>query len=386
MTAPYAGVFSLACEVSDALWTNGQVCAEWDVYVGQKLYVDAASTAGEEADGTQAKPFKTLQEAVDWLGGGDTVFVASGTYAPVRVYGGYMNDITFRATGSAAETIIDGNGAAYCLDDYHCAKEFTFVGFTIRNAGTSGVTGSASYGVNLKNCVVTGCLADRCIVYGADIEDCTIYGNTVVRYGSAIGFCNATRCLIYNNTSGTYGAAYKSNLDHCTVYGNTAGIGGGMDGLSTATYSIIWGNNATNAGESATANYEPSANGVQFAYSCTTPLPGGEGNIAVDPQFVNAAGGDFHLVDGSPCLAAGMGCYAEGGGEPVDTQFTVTFDANGGTCATASRTVAKNAAIGTLPQATRAGYSLAGWYTAKSGGSQYIATTKITKDLTLYVR
>ena len=204
MTPPYAGVFSLACEVSDALWTNGQVRAEWDVYVGQKLYVDAASTAGEEADGTQAKPFKTLQEAVDWLGGGDTVLVAPGTYAPVRVYGGYMNDITFRATGSAAETIIDGNGAAYAVDDYHCAKEFTFVGFTIRNAGNlqyTGLTGSASYGVNLKNCVVTGCIADRCIVYGADVENCTIYGNTVTRYGAAVGFCTVVNSLIYGNTA-----------------------------------------------------------------------------------------------------------------------------------------------------------------------------------------
>ena len=159
-----------------------------------------------------------------------------------------------------------------------------------------------------------------------------------------------------------------------------------MDGLSTATYSIIWGNIATNAGASATANYEPSTDGVQFTYSCTTPLPTGEGNIAVDPQFVNAAGGDFHLANSSPCLEAGMGCYAEGGGEPVVTQFTVTFDANGGTPATTTRTVAKGNAVGTLAQATRAGYTLKGWYTAKSGGTQVTAATTITKDVTYYAQ
>ncbi|MBQ7252168.1 MAG: InlB B-repeat-containing protein [Kiritimatiellae bacterium] len=65
---------------------------------------------------------------------------------------------------------------------------------------------------------------------------------------------------------------------------------------------------------------------------------------------------------------------------------TVTFDANGGTCATKTRTVAKGAAVGTLPGATRAGFRLEGWYTAKSGGSKVAATTKITKNRTLYAR
>jgi len=377
------GRHTLVCEVADALWTNGQVYAEWEVSVAQKLYVDAVNGT-TNGTGTAESPFKTLQQAEGWIGGGETVFVAPGTYAPIRVWGGGFAPVTFRATGSAAETIIDGGGNKVCVDDYHCSKNFTFVGFTLRNGGDEDYAGTASYGVNLKDCVVTGCKSWRCTIYGADVENCQIYGNTALRHGAAVGFCNVVNSLIYGNTSGETGVVYRSTLDRCTVYGNTALVGGGLDGLSTADHSIVWGNTAT--ADASTANYEPSTNGVQFTYSCTTPLPEGEGNIAVDPQFVNAAGGDFHLANSSPCLEAGMGCYAEGGGEPVVAQFTVTFDANGGTCAEATRTVAKGKAVGTLPQATRAGYTLKGWYTAKSGGTQVTAATTITKDITFYAQ
>jgi len=65
----------------------------------------------------------------------------------------------------------------------------------------------------------------------------------------------------------------------------------------------------------------------------------------------------------------------------------VTYNANGGTCATASQTYAGKALI--LPSATRSDYSLLGWYTAPSGGTKigdegktYIPKT----DITLYAQ
>lgn len=376
------GRHSLVCEVADALWTNGQVYAEWEVSVAQKLYVDAVNGT-TNGTGTAESPFKTLQQAEGWISGGETVFVAPGTYAPVRVWGGGMPDpVTFCATGSAAETIIDGGSTNICVDDYHCSKNFTFVGFTLRNGGDEDYAGTASYGVNLKDCVVTGCKSWRCTIYGANVENCQIYGNTALRHGAAVGFCKVVNSLIYGNTSGETGVVYRSTLERCTVYGNTAMVGGGLDATSTADHSIVWGNTAT--ADASTANYQPGTNDVQFTYSCTTPLPSGDGNIASDPLFVNAAGGDFHLADSSPCLAAGMGCYAEGGGEPVVVNYTVTFNANGGTCATATRSVQSGKAVGTLPTATRSGYTLAGWYTAASGGTQVTASTVVTKDVTYY--
>jgi uncharacterized repeat protein (TIGR02543 family) len=68
--------------------------------------------------------------------------------------------------------------------------------------------------------------------------------------------------------------------------------------------------------------------------------------------------------------------------------FTVTFDANGGSTSTASKTVTYASTYGTLPTPTRTGHTFGGWYTAKSGGTKITAdtTVSITAAQTLYAR
>ncbi|MBO5280596.1 MAG: InlB B-repeat-containing protein [Clostridia bacterium] len=65
---------------------------------------------------------------------------------------------------------------------------------------------------------------------------------------------------------------------------------------------------------------------------------------------------------------------------------TVTFNANGGTTPTASKTVTNGSTYGTLPTPTRTGYTFAGWYTAASGGTKITSssTVSITANQTLY--
>lgn len=67
-------------------------------------------------------------------------------------------------------------------------------------------------------------------------------------------------------------------------------------------------------------------------------------------------------------------------------QYTVTFNANGGSVSTSSKKVTKDATYGTLPTPTRSGYSFTGWYTASSGGTKITDSTKvtITQNQTLY--
>lgn len=72
----------------------------------------------------------------------------------------------------------------------------------------------------------------------------------------------------------------------------------------------------------------------------------------------------------------------------VDFQFkfNVTFNANGGTTPTASKTVTYAGTYGDLPTPTRTGYVFDGWYTAASGGTKITSssTVSITSDQTLY--
>lgn len=63
---------------------------------------------------------------------------------------------------------------------------------------------------------------------------------------------------------------------------------------------------------------------------------------------------------------------------------TVTFNANGGTCATASVLVPVDTAVGTLPDATRDGYVFDGWFTAAEGGEKVSSGTIVNSDATYY--
>ena len=66
------------------------------------------------------------------------------------------------------------------------------------------------------------------------------------------------------------------------------------------------------------------------------------------------------------------------------TEWTVTFDALGGSCDEATRSVKNGAMVGTLPWVTRTGYDFNGWGTDPDGGVNVDATTRITGDVTLF--
>lgn len=74
-------------------------------------------------------------------------------------------------------------------------------------------------------------------------------------------------------------------------------------------------------------------------------------------------------------------CY----GRPnYDTSYTVSFDANGGSCGTNRVTCVPGSAIGTLPVPTRGGYTFEGWYTAAEGGTLVMANTVVNGNMTVY--
>lgn len=66
----------------------------------------------------------------------------------------------------------------------------------------------------------------------------------------------------------------------------------------------------------------------------------------------------------------------------------IVFAPNGGRVNSGSKTVICGKTYGTLPTPTRRGYTFAGWYTAKSGGSRIGSSSVVrtTKNQTLYAR
>ena len=68
---------------------------------------------------------------------------------------------------------------------------------------------------------------------------------------------------------------------------------------------------------------------------------------------------------------------------PAPTEFTVTFDGNGGTPSVGSMTTTDQKLI-SLPSASQSKHSFDGWYTEKSGGTEITTTTVFSANTTVY--
>lgn len=69
---------------------------------------------------------------------------------------------------------------------------------------------------------------------------------------------------------------------------------------------------------------------------------------------------------------------------PTYKNYTVTWDGNGGTPSKSSSSFHYNDALGTLPTATKTGYTFKGWSTSKTGTVNVSTTTKVTANVTYY--
>ena len=113
----------------------------------------------------------------------------------------------------------------------------------------------------------------------------------------------------------------------------------------------------------------------------TLPTPTRDG-YTFDGWYTTSSGGSQVKSTTTFSKTANQTLYAHWSGE----EYTVYFDANGGSCSKSSMTVEYQDTYGTLPTPTRAGYTFDGWYTSASGGSQVTSSTTFTNtdDQTLY--
>ena len=168
---------------------------------------------------------------------------------------------------------------------------------------------------------------------GGAVQSCTIYSNAAATTGGGVGCFETgrvTSCRVYANSAGTDGGgAYLLGggyLDNCLVALNSAAASGGGvhcgrgSALSNCT---VAGNSALGTGGVRAFGGGDLMNCIVFGNagrrdllgtgswsarsSCSPELSSGgtDGNISGDPQFADAAAGDYHPVPGSPCVNAG---------------------------------------------------------------------------------
>jgi hypothetical protein len=199
------------------------------------------------------------------------------------------------------------------------------------NNGTSGGAGAGASGAVLNNCVLTDNHADAGAGAAAcTLNYCTVVGNgadtdgggaddSTLNYciliknsagagnGGGVWECTLNNCLLCTNNAVDGGGAANCTLNNCTLTGNSAGpsqfpsaTGGGAYDC-TLSNCICYFNTVGNS--SSGVNYDSSS---FLSYCCATPLPAsGNGNIIVNPLFVNTAVGNFQLQSTSPCINSG---------------------------------------------------------------------------------
>lgn len=145
------------------------------------IYVDKTSPNCVAADGSQAAPFCTIQQALGVAASGDTIRVAPGTYVenltwPVR-------NVELVGTAGAAVTIVDGNGAGSVVV-IPVGATATIDGVTLSNGTATVGAGVFSQGtLTLRNSTVSGNLSQAAYyAAGAGVRsqgDLTLINSTI---------------------------------------------------------------------------------------------------------------------------------------------------------------------------------------------------------------
>ncbi|MFC1855469.1 PKD domain-containing protein [Thermodesulfobacteriota bacterium] len=238
--------------------------------------------------------YGTIQSAINVSTDGDLILVAPGTYVENL---SIDKNVVLRAVNGHATTIIDGSASGSVVTYAPgLAQSGGIDGFTITNGNSAGDGG----GVNAPNSSPT-------------VANCNIKGNSAAGNGGGISVAggnvqNLVNCLITDNTAAVSGGGINSigegqYITNCTVSNNTAGVRGG--GIYADSYwakvsgTIFWGDTSPEANEM----YGGGNWWIEFS---STIMDGRDGwwwgGMDIDPQFVDAAAGDYHLQPTSPAI------------------------------------------------------------------------------------
>ncbi len=177
------------------------------------------------------------------------------------------------------------------------------------DAHSSAITGCFVVGGG-SGAHLDSCLMDRCVVTGCVRGTCStndggggiFEANSIIRDSLILSnrvFGQAPDC-----PAGPGGGVYMQGgaLINCTVAENSAPAGAGVyvQNGGTVTNCIIFDNSSSGANQ-----WLSDGSGI-FDHCCTSPDPGGAGNVIQDPRFNDPAKGDYHLASASPCIGAGV--------------------------------------------------------------------------------
>src|SRR6478752_365178 len=201
---------------------------------------------------------------------------------------------------------LDGGGG---ITNYHSSPIITHCRFVSNSGYAGGALDNAESSPTVESSTFDG---NRSYLGGATyngassprFSNCVFTRNSVSGTAKFTGENGASGGALYNDASSPV-------LTNCTFTNNSASISGGAmhsenSSAPVVTNSIFWGDlQGDGTGEIVDTD---SSTTTTVRHSIVQGGASGSATISADPLFVDAIGGDLHLVAGSPAIDAGDSC------------------------------------------------------------------------------
>ncbi|MDG2398345.1 MAG: lamin tail domain-containing protein, partial [Candidatus Marinimicrobia bacterium] len=404
-------------------------------YSGPTWYITESGN-DTTATGASDDPFRSIQAGINFSNSGDTVLVAAGQYTEninwrnvngIKLIGsGVENCIIDGGQISNVITIGNSNMGSGLIDTSTVISSFTIRNGESLSGGPFGQGGGLHINHQssplLENLLITdntgGHGGGMFVTNGSSplIRNVVIKDN-IGSEGGGIAFMaggspKLENVLIHNNTAGSFGGgiycgAQHMSLTNVTITENSSNAVGGSiyfayqnfddsDERPIITNSIFWDNSpqefylASDPGTYVMGNFEIQYSDVTGGLDSVnidgeSTITWGNGNIDVDPMFVDTANGDYHLLADSRLIDAGhpdstdvdgtiadMGAYYyDQAGQPVRVSNLITTPA------------ADNVSVKWNANSAAASYNI---YRSTDGSADFYSLSPYTTESdTLYV-
>jgi PKD repeat protein len=280
-----------------------------------------ATGGGDELGCPQAHPC-TLTNAFAGDGGsnqpsdGDVIVAEPGTYSVSTNLEGDGSAVTLEGEPGQQRPVIEISGSGQLAGG---GSDTNFSNLAVDGTSSQGELVD-TYGGTLSGMVISGDIPGTivCQCYDGTIADSVVV-NTAAE-GGAVGInsngggatesyhndtfyvteANAAPFLILADGSPAASAALAFTAQN-VIFAN----GGGGDDI--AIHDDGTGDETTSATLTvAHSDYDPSKVAVDLTGGATGGVTAGAGNVSAAPGFVEAGGGDFHELAGSPTIGAGL--------------------------------------------------------------------------------